>query len=1022
MRRFLNFISREEDFTDKSLSDAESETEHSNVGPILSSSELELTSSSFTDKAVEDKRETAGDEPSITQQIEKLCASHSDLTDDNPLTDPLIPGKPKLPTLRESPAEHSSAHLGSSTQLSSQEPAPASSTSHVSIQGAFEDKIAAAVADKAESNSGLTENAKIEPTADISANGIEDTPCAHSEQTFANSLDCLSSFAQFDVNQVRQRKARLISFEELQTALKDLAEVMVWADKHDASLWDLFLEMRTMPTLVKCLHRTLSLEKDRVSQAAPNSVGLETSESVSGSTIDSSTKEAADILVQSSSIVQNKISNAAQEVTSAVDTTNPNENAYDSHPKSTGSTVESRVGNITAGEDKQYPDITEQKLRDVLFGLVPSKIQSQILQTISIIIQSVSKRHSLLCLFAANHINDVLSFQFSFDDDEMIASFVSSLKTITIRLDGDLLQLFFDPARNYFPLYDVVTQFFDHHESMVRIAIRNITLAIFALEDSEALKYIARDEGGYFSSTVSFLSRICGSVARAFELLLDDGMEVRRTRSRTGIFRRKVRVSEVTDRLEEIENICAYLNDVAVISEKVLRPVILRLTGTLFFAPFFRPLASLASPEAVRLRNKLWALRNREIGTSSKLALPLFDAAARCLLLSFVITQFRSSPVLDSLVRELSRPAADFDRRTVLHALKAMASNITGTERATFVSLCAIEAFVSSRLVDASFLKSIKYDFQVDESKHTQHEEPTAAGMSLLYIETPQRDDLDHSAEEPMLMTLSEFEAPFTPSNSIPTTPDLRGASSDGTLTPTVLSRATSSASLSSDIGSLFVERTDGDGILSSFQMGEVSLRDALSSIALVVRRREVRTMRVLYAISRIICAVAKRTHDSGMCVDISKIVLDELAGLMQSVLRDKRTTIVSIEWMFESFRTAAKSNQAMYSDAPKLEDILSPERAPLVASMFPKGAGKRRKASYDDAIPPIEIEDANTFFVMMYTYERALACAGITTLPKLTLQTQDILLEYGLEDSYLDKRDALENFAETVLQHGEIE
>lgn len=1015
MRRFLNFISREEDFTDNSLSDAGSEKEHFSDGPILSGSEVGLSNPSKT--TVEGKSEDHGNKPGIIKQTEKLSTSHSDLTDNNTLTDTLTHGNKT--TLGDNLTESPSTHLGFSTQISSRETETPSSAFHISFQGGSEDK-AAARNEESRGSSRFTESGSTEPASDTSANGIVYATFARSKQTFANSMDCLYSFAHLNMNDVQQDKGRLISFEELQSALKDLAEVMVWADKHDASLWDLFLEMRTMPILVKCLHRTLSLDKDRVGLVVPNSTALE-QPSVSGRAPDSSKTPTVGVLEGSSSTLQYKVSTTGREPTSAADISNPFENAYASRSESIGSDVEDRVGSTTEGTESQYPGINEEKLRDILLELVPSKIQSQILQTISIIIQSVSKRHSLLCLFAANHINDVLSFQFSFDDDEMIASFISSLKTITIRLDGDLLQLFFDPARNYFPLYDVVTQFFDHHESMVRIAIRNITLAIFALEDSEALKYVAQDRTDYFSNTVNFLSRICGSVARAFELLLDDGLEVRRTRSRTGIFRRKVRVSEVTDRLEEIENICAYLNDVAVISEKVLRPVIIRLTGTRFFAPFFRPLASLASPQAVRLRNKLWGLRNQETGAPSKLALPLFDATARCLLLAFVLTQFRSSPVFDSLLRELSRSAADFERRTVLHALKAMASNITGTERVTFVSLCAIEAFVSSRWVDKSLLKSIRYDFQVEDPKLKRHEELTAARISLLDFEKPQRDDLEHSAEEPMLMTLSEFEVPLTPSNSIPSTPDVKGASSDGTLTPTVLSRATSTASLSSDIGSLFGERTDGDGILSSFQMGEVSLREALSSITLVVRRREVRTMRVLYAISRIISAVAKTTHDRGLCVDVSKIVLDELAGLMQAVLRDKRTTIVTIERMFESFRTAAKSNQAMYSDAPKLEDMLSPERAPLIASMFPKGAGKRRRASYDDAIPPVEIEDANTFFVMMYTYERALTYAGITTLPKLTLQTQDILLEYGLEDSYLDKRDALRNFAEMVLQHGEI-
>ncbi|KAI0560758.1 hypothetical protein FGB62_101g03 [Gracilaria domingensis] len=236
-----------------------------------------------------------------------------------------------------------------------------------------------------------------------------------------------------------------------------------------------------------------------------------------------------------------------------------------------------------------------------------------------------------------------------------------------------------------------------------------------------------------------------------------------------------------------------------------------------------------------------------------------------------------------------------------------------------------------------------------------------------------------------MLITLSEFEAPRTPSNSLPPTPDRETAFSDGTLTPTGPSRATSSASLSSELSSSITERTGSEGILFSFQIGEATLREALSSIILIMRRREIRSMRVLFAITRIMTAIEAKTQERGLCVEVCKTVLDELANLIQSVLRDKRRMIVCIERMFASFRRAASSNHGMYSDPPKLEDVLSLDPVPLMASMFPKGTGKRR-ALFDDAIVPTEIEDADTFFVMMYAYERSLGDEGIATLPKLVL------------------------------------
>ncbi|KAI0557110.1 hypothetical protein FGB62_340g03 [Gracilaria domingensis] len=521
---------------------------------------------------------------------------------------------------------------------------------------------------------------------------------------------------------------------------------------------------------------------------------------------------------------------------------------------------------------------------------------------------------------------------------------------------------------------------------MVSIAIRNITLAIYAIGDPEALKYAARDEQNYLVNTVHFLSRICGSVARAFELLLDDGREVRRTRTRTGIFRRKVIVSDVTDRLEEIENICSYLNDVCVISNDILCPVLVLLTSTRFISPFFLPLASLASPEAVRARNKLWRLGNRQKKTLQKTALASFDAAARWLLLSCILKSFRSSVMAESVSRELRRFCNDFDQRSILHALKAMASDIPGTERVTFVALCTIEAFIECESVGKHFLYEFKYDFRVEDPNRNGHDELAYPRLSFLDLEAPHQDDLEPSHDEPMLMTLSEFEAPRTPSNSLPSTLDRKTAFSDGTLTPTVPSRAISSASLSSELSSSITERTGSEGILFSFQMGEATLREALSSIILIVRRREIRSMRVLHAITRIMTAIEAKRRSAAFAW---------------------RYSCVIEPWHVQ------RSTQTGGRDVAR--------SCALMASMFPKGTGKRR-ALFDDAIVLTEIEDSDTFFVMMYAYERSLGDAGITTLPKLVLQARDILLEYNLPDSYLDKRDALMSFAEVVSQHGEIE
>lgn len=680
------------------------------------------------------------------------------------------------------------------------------------------------------------------------------------------------------------------------------------------------------------------------------------------------------------------------------------------------------------------------------FHHVGELVQSQVLQTLSIIVQSVTRQHSLLCVFSTNHINDVLSFKFNAESEEVVGLLMSVAKTIALKLDPSLLQLFFDPKRRTFPLYTVVSTFFNHRESMVRIAVRNVTLTLCALGDSDMLDFVADDDNLYLQNSVDLLVRLCGSAARALELVLDDGREVTRTLSRTGIFRRSVRMTDISAKLVEIENLCAYLGDVAIVAKQRLRPVVSRLVATKLFAPLFRPLATRASPKALRLQQRRWGLSRPESDAENKPAIALFDAAARSLLLTCILTNCKSTPLSESLIRELGRPTLQFEGRNVFHALKAMCADIGGTERMTFISLCAMEAIVRSDAVSPDLLRELRYDLLFDEMDESLREETDRIEHALLDIATPDPDDLDHSAD-PMVMTLTGFEGAITPSASLPVTPRQLHSPHSAKLQLTdggLLTRATSTPSIDS-AGQL--ARAESEGILSSFQLGEAALREVVSSVVLVVRRREVRSTRVVHVVSRLLLAAAERTNDFSSCADVAKIVLDEVAGGMLACLRSKRTTIVAIELMFERMRLVSENRSWDYRKATPLLEVVSAERAPSIAAECPEGVGRRRRVGKEEIRPPIEMEDAVVLFAMMDLYEtaskhmvsRGFEPGGIVEVMMDCYQTAsrpmngvgkktevrniveracEILRECELNDTYLDKRDALESLAEEVVKY----
>lgn len=823
--------------------------------------------------------------------------------------------------------------------------------------------------------------------------------------------------------------------------LRELAELMVWADQKDVSVWDCFMECAVMGLLVRCLRATSRIES-RIEAAAigvAHDAGDDISTPVQGRVhgsegAPSSIQKTADGAEQTDRHEKSEAQQPARERAAR-------ENADSEVPAPTSPREESAdadsaecVGDDDRGES--FTLLSQSALADAIIA-----VQSQLLQTLSIMVQSVSRQQSLYCLFAGNHINELLSFAFHFEHDEILAYFMSAVKSIAIKLDPTLLQLFYDPLLESFPLYTAVTTFYDHSEGMIRIAVRNVTLSIYALGSQEVQTFAIRDPNRYLDKTVVLLGRLCGSVARALEIILDDGREVRRTRTRTGLFRRKVRLSDVAQKLSEIENLCGYLGDVATLAGEPMKAEITRLLCVRFFSPLFRPIASQASPTAMILLRR-WRLRSGEVAlNSAQPALALFDAAARALLLTCLLNYLKASSLAHGLIQEMCRPVAEFESRHVVHGLTAMASDLSGTERVTNIALCALESFVSCEHVALSTLGELQLLFDLATSDDESSNSSDSAGELLHSPATPKVETPEdavvafgrvRSQDEPMLMTLMDFEAPLTPSTSHPGTPTLHiqrsgsGAFSknnsadfghqewdgNGSQSP----NRSSSSSLSPRH-----PPSDEAGILLSFRRGDATLREVLSSILLVVRKREVRTLRVVQAVGRIVSVIGKRSGDWVLSVDVAKIMLDELASGLSAFLANKRTTIVSIERAFKNYKLAAVPESPPNALIPELYTLLSPDTLPHIASDLPTGAGRRRRVLADDATPPTEIEDATGFFVLLHVYENASKAAGIGNCVTLYDQALRILMDKEADGSYLDKRDALSAIADAVLTHGPV-
>ena len=103
----------------------------------------------------------------------------------------------------------------------------------------------------------------------------------------------------------------------------------------------------------------------------------------------------------------------------------------------------------------------------------------QLLQTLNILFENIRNETSLYFLLSNNHINNIILNKFDFADEEVMAYYISFLKTLSLKLNTHSIHFFFNERMSEFPLYVEAIKFFDHPESMVRIAVRTLTLNVY---------------------------------------------------------------------------------------------------------------------------------------------------------------------------------------------------------------------------------------------------------------------------------------------------------------------------------------------------------------------------------------------------------------------------------------------------------------------------------------------------------------------------------------------------------------
>ena len=173
------------------------------------------------------------------------------------------------------------------------------------------------------------------------------------------------------------------------------------------------------------------------------------------------------------------------------------------------------------------------------------QIKVQLLQTMSLLVLNIKRQTSLYFLFSNNAINQLINnnSNLDFSDEEILSYYVTFMKSIALRLSSETVKLFINEKSNYFPLFIQSIRFFDHHDRMIRTAVRTITLSVFKLyPTSQGLRRtVLENSGGYFSLLACQLRDLWFLIERS---VLDDNS------SHVGVV-----IEELIDQLEYIADI-----------------------------------------------------------------------------------------------------------------------------------------------------------------------------------------------------------------------------------------------------------------------------------------------------------------------------------------------------------------------------------------------------------------------------------------------------------------------------------
>jgi protein CLEC16A len=214
--------------------------------------------------------------------------------------------------------------------------------------------------------------------------------------------------------------------------------------------------------------------------------------------------------------------------------------------------------------------------------------------------------------------------------------YILFLKTLSLKLNSHTIHFFYNETTKDFPLYTEAIKFFNHPESMVRIAVRTISLNVYKVENESMQQFIRdRTAAPYFSNLVWFIGKH----------ILELDFCVRNDTDHQSQHRLSNLVAEHLDHLH-------YLNDILLLKIDGLNAVLTEHLLHKLFVPLYIYSLTPPTPDLAVVTRNLAAVLNKIVDIDDVQETcdnPRVSSIVALFLLSLVFLVITHSPLVHAL-------------------------------------------------------------------------------------------------------------------------------------------------------------------------------------------------------------------------------------------------------------------------------------------------------------------------------------------------------------------------------------